>query len=103
MSDDDNFIPPSPDAYKPVVQGFEGATVDTADQRYRDAAAAAHAAGITQRQWSALLGIEAKRVASQAKPAAPAATQAAAPAPAAKVDGYEKLSFSAKLALGGHL
>ena len=64
-------VPASPDAYKPELPKLEGmpdgVTVDTADPRFKAAAKVAHDAGLSQKEFSALLGVEAQRVMAQQK------------------------------------
>jgi hypothetical protein len=102
--------------YQPILPehpDFAGVKIDAKDPRYVSAAAAAREAGLTQAQWSKMLGMEARRVvdahkASQATKAAPAtqsapaaaSSTASAPAPAATAG---KLSFQQKMILAGHV
>jgi hypothetical protein len=72
--------------------------IDTSNQRYTEAVAAARQAGLSQAQFSALLGFEAKAVVAR-QAAAPAAPQPPPKAPA-KIDGYEKMSFAQKWVAG---
>jgi hypothetical protein len=97
--EDHNTVPLDASGYRPIVHGYADARVDTADPRYAAATKAAHAAKLTQHQFSQMLGVEAQRVSgAHAKPAA-----AAAPARAAPEVPYDQLSMSAKLAKFGHL
>jgi hypothetical protein len=100
MADDDNATPATPSGYKPIVSGYADATVDTADPRYRSATEAAHKAGLSQAQFSQMLGFEASRVVGSQRAAAPASAPAAAkPATA----DWNKLSFAQKLARSGNI
>jgi hypothetical protein len=76
--------------------------IDTMNSRYVEAHAAARAAGLTQAQFSALLGFEAKAVVARQGASAPAPA-AAAPPPTAKIEpipGYSKMSFAEKFMIG---
>ena len=59
-------IPATANDYKPElpkIEGLpEGVTVDTADPRFKAAAELEHNAGLSQKEFSSLLGIEAQRV-----------------------------------------
>jgi hypothetical protein len=81
----DATIPATPDAYQPIVAELEGVPkgvrIDTDHPTYKAAAKAAHAAGLSQHQFSRLLAHEAQRVAAHAK-ASPPSAPAAAPPPA---------------------
>jgi hypothetical protein len=103
------------DDYQPILPehpDFIGVKIDTKNERYVSAAAAARDAGITQQQWTALLGQEARRVVDGHRTAKAAAASAPVPAPAplaaptrgadGKIPGYDKMSFSQKLAAAGH-
>jgi len=70
-------------------------TIDTKNARFVEAAAAARSAGLSQAQFTALLGYEAKAVVAR-QAAAPAPT----PAPAAPAKPYNQMSFAEKLAIG---
>lgn len=103
-------VPASPDAYQPTVAELDGVPkgvrIDTAHPSYKAAAQAAHAAGLTQAQFSRLLAHEAQRVAAHAK-ASPSSAPAAppAPAPALKprvIEGYAQMTMRQKLAAAGH-
>ena len=115
MSDD--AIPASPDAYQPTLPQIDGVPagtrIGTSHPRYREAAAQAHKAGLSQRQFSAFLGFEAQRVAAAAKAAPPAKATPAAPAkPTASATDtrrqppdtrpYKQLSMAEKLNRFGH-
>jgi hypothetical protein len=74
-----------------------GVRIDTSDQRFKGAATTAHRAGLTQAQFTELLGHEARRVlaGASAKPAA------ASPRPAEPTEAeYRNMSFAQKMALG---
>ena len=72
--------------------------IDTANSRYIEAVAAAREAGLTQAQFSKLLGFEAKAVVARQAAAAPAAPPAPkAPEP---IPGYAKMSFAEKFMIG---
>ena len=101
-------IPASPDAYQPTVAELDGVPkgvkIDTAHPQYKAAAQAAHAAGLSQAQFSRLLAHEAQRVAANAAKAAPkpASTPAKPTASATDPRPWKSLSFAEKLARGGH-
>jgi hypothetical protein len=72
--------------------------IDTANARYVEAHAAARQAGLSQAQFSALLGFEAKAVVAR-QAAAPAPTSPAPKLPE-KIEGYDKMSFAQKWQAG---
>ena len=72
--------------------------IDVANPRYIEAVAAAREAGLTQAQFSKLLGFEAKAVLAGQAAAAPAAPPA--PKVPEPIPGYAKMSFAEKLAIG---
>ena len=75
------------DDYKPVLpEGFPtGASVNVADARYKAAVSAAQDHGLTQAQFSELLGLEARR----------AMARVGLPEPANS--SFEKMSFAHKM------
>ena len=104
--------------YQPILpdhDDFKGVRIDTKDQRYVSAAAAAKEAGLTQAQWTKMLGMEARRVVDAHKAgqaAKPAAAVAAAPVPApaaaqpatpGKIPSNSRMSFAQKMAAAGHI
>lgn len=101
MSDD--HVPANPEAYLPTVTGFKDAKVDVADPRYHAARTAAFKAGLSQGQFSQMLGFEASRVVDSQSKADPAKPAAVAPAERKTIPGYEKMTMSEKLAAAGHL
>lgn len=84
----------SAEDYKPVLpDGVNGVTIDASHQHFKAAQKLAFDNGLTQQQFSALLGHEARRVLDARKPASPA------PDPG-KIPGYDKMSFAQKIAAG---
>jgi hypothetical protein len=84
---------------------YQHLSIDEKNPRFVEAKAAAKAAGLTQQQFTALLGFEAKAVVARqgaVKPATSAAAAAPPPAPAKPepIPGYEKMSFAERLMAG---
>ncbi len=80
---------------------FAHLRVDVNDVRYKAAEAFARENGLTQQQFTALLGVEARGVvARQAASAQAPAARAPAPTPAAPSKAYAEMSFAEKLMLG---
>lgn len=103
-------VPTSPEGYQPLFDrrpGIpEGTKIDTSHPRWKSATATAHAAGLSQEQFSKLLTheVESHVRASHPAPAAPPAAPAPRPAaPSADAKPYAERSFAEKLAAAGHL
>jgi hypothetical protein len=98
-------VPASPDGYQPLIAEVDGvpkgAKIDTAHPQYVAATKAAHAAGLTQQQFSRLLAHEAQRVAASAnKPPSPPPSAPAAPR---EFPGYDRMTMRQRLAAAGRV
>ena len=100
MTDEADRVPTTPNGYKPQIEKRPGlpdnVQIDTAHPRYRAHLEAAHRAGLSQRQFSAMLTSE---VEVFARAQAEAQKKAAEPG---KIPGYDKMTFAQKLAAAGH-
>jgi hypothetical protein len=74
--------------------------IDVANPRYVEALSTARQAGLSQAQFSALLGLEAKTVVARQGASAPAPTPAPAPKVADKIEGYSTMTFAQKWVAG---
>jgi hypothetical protein len=102
MTDQPDLQPLLPEEYRHLK-------IDTGNPRYTEAVAAARQAGLSQSQFTAMLGFEAKAVVARqaAQPAQAAAAPApapasapAAPAPQPPTKPYAQMSFAEKYMLG---
>ena len=84
--------PATADSYAPTLPADFSArvTIAAAHPRFKAAQQAAHKAGLTQAQFSALLAHEAQNVLDVSK------TKSARATPRAKIDGYDRMSFAQK-------
>jgi hypothetical protein len=103
MANEADSVPQSAAHYRPEFErrpGIpDGVSIDTNHPRFKAAAETAHRAGLTQRQFSALLTHEVESTVRAQTPRQEAAKPTAEPR---KIEGYENMTMQQKLAAAGH-